>query len=82
MVLSKNPDDIKVRILVSEMMGSEIHLHVQTEDGTELIVRVPTIDLTHEERANLSNGNEVYVTFKGNVMNFFNTESEENLLND
>ena len=82
MVLSKNPDDIKVRILVSEMMGSEIHLQVQTEDGTELIVRVPTIDLTHEERANLSNGNEVYVTFKGNVMNFFNTESEENLLND
>ena len=82
MVLSKNPADIKVKILVSEMMGSEIHLHVQTEDGTELIVRVPTIDLTHEERVNLSNGNEVYVTFKGNVMNFFDPVTENNLLND
>ena len=82
MVLGKDADnDIDAKILVNEMMGSELHLHVVTNDNTELIVRVPTVDLSHEERAKLTSGNEFHITFKGNVMNFFDVESEENLLN-
>ena len=74
------PDTIPARLEVNEMMGSELHLHVFTEDGTRWIVRVPTIDLTQEQRASLKNGAQVYITFEGKVMHFFDPETEKNLL--
>ena len=72
---------IPCTVEVNEMMGSELHLHVVTEDGTRLIVRVPTIDLDAAQRGNLSNGSKLYITFRGKVMHFFDPQSEENLLN-
>ena len=73
---------IPVTLEVNEMMGSELHLHVYTEDGTRLIVRIPTIDLEPGEREKLVSGHKMYITFQGKVMHFFNAETEENLLND
>ena len=67
----KASDTIQTKILVNEMMGSELHLHVQTEDGTNLIVRVPTIQLTHEEREKLVYGADVSISFESKVMHFF-----------
>ena len=74
------PDTIPARLEVNEMMGSELHLHVYTEDGTRWIVRVPTIDLTAEQRAALVNGARVNITFEGKVMHFFDPETEKNLI--
>ena len=74
------PDTIPARLEVNEMMGSELHLHVFTEDGTRWIVRVPTIDLTSEQRKSLVNGAEVYITFEGKVMHFFDPTTEKNLI--
>ena len=74
------PDTIPARLEVNEMMGSELHLHVFTEDGTRWIVRVPTIDLTAQQRASLVNGAQVYITFEGKVMHFFDPETEKNLI--
>ena len=71
-----------VTILVNEMMGSEYHLHVQTEDGTKLVVRIPTINLTEEERAKMVAGEVIYVAFEGKAMHFFDLETEYNLLTD
>ncbi|MBP3453769.1 MAG: sn-glycerol-3-phosphate ABC transporter ATP-binding protein UgpC [Clostridia bacterium] len=65
---------------VNEMMGSELHLHVYTEDGTRLIVRVPTINLTLEQRKELVYGKKLYITFEGKVMHFFGKESNLNLI--
>ena len=65
---------------VNEMMGSELHLHVYTEDGTRLIVRVPTINLTLEQRRELVYGKKLYITFEGKVMHFFGKESNLNLI--
>ena len=65
---------------VNEMMGSELHLHVYTEDGTRLIVRVPTINLTLEQRAELVYGKKLYITFEGKVMHFFGKDSGLNLI--
>ena len=65
---------------VNEMMGSELHLHVYTEDGTRLIVRVPTINLTLEQRSELVYGKKLYITFEGKVMHFFDKESGLNLI--
>ena len=81
-VLAKEegPNTIKATIRVNEMMGSEVHLHVETENGTKLIVRVPTINLTKQERESLVYGSKVNVTFEGKVMHFFSCETEHNLL--
>ena len=82
MVLRKeaSEDAIKCVVQVNEMMGSELHLHVLTNDGTKLIVRVPTVNLTHEEVRALSNGETIYVSFEGKVMHFFDVETEQSLL--
>ena len=74
------PNTIPVTLEVNEMMGSELHLHVYTEDGTRLIVRVPTIDLSTERRESLVQGTKLNITFSGKVMHFFDPESEKNLL--
>ena len=76
-----DPGAIPCVLEVNEMMGSELHLHVYTEDGTRLIVRVPTIGLDSSEREDLVNGAKLYVSFEGKVMHFFDHETNENLLN-
>ena len=71
---------IPCSLLVNEMMGSELHLHVSTEDETALIVRVPTINLETSERNALVSGHKMSITFEGKAMHFFDPETEENLL--
>ncbi len=75
-----NPASILCTVQVNEMMGSEIHLHVTTETGEELIVRVPTVDISIEQRELLVQGAKILITFRGKVMHFFDVETEENLL--
>ena len=72
---------IDATLLVNEMMGSELHLHVSPAEGAaKMIVRTPTVDLTHEQRVGLRNGKTVSLTFPGKVMHFFDPETEKNLL--
>ena len=78
-----NSDDsaaIPCKIVVNEMMGSELHLHVVTESGDKLIVRIPTVSLEDDERHNLVHGHTIYVTFEAKVMHFFDATSEKNIL--
>jgi multiple sugar transport system ATP-binding protein len=81
-VLAKEGDEgaIPCKILVNEMMGSELHLHVVEENGDKLIVRIPTVSLDDAQRAALVRGAIIYVTCEGKVMHFFNPETETNLL--
>ena len=80
-VLAKNGEpSIPCSLLVNEMMGSELHLHVSTEDESHLIVRVPTIGLDAKERTALVAGHNLNITFEGKVMHFFDPETEVNLL--
>jgi len=67
-------------VMVNEMMGSELHLHIKTEDGTKIIARTPTVNLSHEERLQLRSGHPVHLTFPGKVMYFFDPETEKNLI--
>ena len=71
---------IPCTLLVNEMMGSELHLHVNTQDNTRLIARVPTIDLNTRERSGLVTGHKMNVSFEGKVMHFFDPATENNLL--
>ena len=75
-----DPGAISCEILVNEMMGSELHLHVIVGDGEKLIVRIPTVSLTDAQRQSLVQGAQIHVTFEGKVMHFFDEESQNNLL--
>ena len=82
MVLAQkgDPSAIPCTIVVNEMMGSELHIHAKTESGELLVARIPTIGLSREDRAALTNGAPVFLSFTGKVMHFFDPESEKNLL--
>ena len=75
-----DPAAIPCKITVNEMMGSELHLHVVTDNGDKLIVRIPTVTLEDDQRKSLVFGNTISVTFEGKVMHFFDAETEQNLL--
>ena len=77
---ASDPAAIPCKVVVNEMMGSELHLHVVEDNGDRLIVRIPTIRLTDEERKALTYGAVIYVTFEGKVMHFFDKDTENNLL--
>ena len=74
------PHAIPCTIIVNEMMGSELHIHAETEDGAQLVVRVPTHGLRRQERAELVNGAKIHVSFPGEVMHLFDPETERNLI--
>ncbi|OLA35994.1 MAG: ABC transporter ATP-binding protein [Firmicutes bacterium CAG:110_56_8] len=74
------PHAIPCTIIVNEMMGSELHIHAETEDGAQLVVRVPTLGLCRQERAELVNGAKIHVSFPGEVMHMFDPETERNLI--
>ena len=74
------PHAIPCTIIVNEMMGSELHIHAKTEDGAQLVVRVPTLGLRRQERAGLVTGAKIHVSFPGEVMHLFDPETERNLI--
>ncbi len=81
-VLSNANDSkaIPCKIVVNEMMGSELHIHGIEEDGDKIIVRIPTITLDDQQRNSLTYGSTIYVTFESKVMHFFDTETQKNLI--
>jgi multiple sugar transport system ATP-binding protein len=74
------PDSIPAKVDVSEMMGSEVYMHV-TAEGTDCVIRIPTASLPIDHRLGFAMGDEVNFTFGGDVVHLFNSESGENLLN-
>ena len=82
MILCKNKEanSIECKILVNEMMGSELHLHVKSIANEVFIIRVPTISLTNEQKNYLLQGNTIYVSFESKVMHLFDKESHKSLL--
>ena len=76
----KSKASIPVTIQVNEMMGSEYHLHVVTNDGTKIIVRIPTINLSDAERESLVGGKVINITFEAKAMHFFDPKTEVNIL--
>ena len=80
-VLFQNSENaIECRIDVNEMMGSELHLHLSSAHDDKIIVRLPTVDLTSEQRNSLSYGNKLFITFPAKVMHLFDPETERSLI--
>ncbi len=70
--LSDAPNSLKATVDVSEMMGSEVHLHVNAE-GRDVVVIVPTLDLSSVKFAA---GAEIRLTFDGSVCHLFDKEGK------
>lgn len=71
---------IETKVAVSEMMGSELYVHATTEDNKKVIIRVPTINLSKEDRENIENGGNINITFSPQVMHIFDKETESNII--
>ena len=72
-------DVITGTVDVSEMMGSEIHLHVNA-NGKDVVLRVPTADLEQGQRGGFAYGSTLKFTFRNDLVHLFNPETEENLI--
>ncbi len=64
---------------VSEMMGSEIHLHVNAK-GKDIVLVLATTDLPADWRGGIPYGTEIHFTFPGDLIHIFDPETEKNLL--
>ena len=64
------------KIDVSEMMGSELHLHMNA-GGQDVVAIIPTTEL---EGKDVSNGSSVKFTFSAKLLHLFDKETELNLL--
>ena len=73
-----DPSGVPAKVDVYEMMGATVHLHV-TALGRDVVLIVPTKDLTGAEVSALSAGTCVNFTFGGNVCHVFNKETGINL---
>ena len=63
---------IKAKVDVSEMMGSEVHLHANA-NGKDVVIIVPTMDL---DSAQFGYGAEIHFTFGGNVCHVFDQDGK------
>ena len=63
---------IKAKVDVSEMMGSEVHLHANA-NGKDVVIIVPTMDL---DNAQFGYGAEIHFTFGGNVCHVFDLDGK------
>ena len=73
-------ESIEGTLKVNEMMGSELHLHVELADGSSVILRIPTLELTEQQRAGLTYGSKLRFTFPEKVVHLFDPKTEESLL--
>lgn len=55
---------------VCEMMGSAVHLHADAY-GKDTIMIIQTMNLTNEEKNNISIGNKIDFTFSGSMIHIF-----------
>jgi multiple sugar transport system ATP-binding protein len=78
-VKAAGADTMEATVDVSEMMGSEIHLHV-TCGGVDTVIRVPSTELSKEQRGGLPIGAKINLALPDNLVHLFDPETEENLL--
>ncbi len=72
-------NSIRANIKVTEMMGSEIHIHAECGDGKKIILRVQIADMTDEEQVELLKRTSISFTLRERTINLFDTEDGRNI---
>ena len=83
-VLGVRPEHIELgtgiagKVDVSELMGSTVHLHVNSM-GRDVVMVVSTMNMSAAEVSALANGSPVSYNFPGHCCHVFNKETGINL---
>ena len=75
----KTAGTVGATVDVSEMMGSELYVHV-TAVGKDCVLRIATVDLPAENRYGFKYGDKLNFTFDGRLAHLFDPETNLNLL--
>ncbi len=75
--LTDDAGSVQGKVDVSEMMGSEVHLHLNAA-GRDTVIIVPTLSLG-DTSGKFTAGSTLRFTFGGNVAHVFSKETEKNL---
>ena len=70
--LGDGENTLSATVDVSEMMGSEVHLHANAE-GRDVVVIVPTLDLAS---VSFASGTTIHLHFDGSVCHLFDSEGK------
>ena len=73
------PGAVHAVVDVTEMMGSEMHIHLST-GAADVVVRVPTVDLDEKFRGGIGRCTEIDFKFPPALIHLFSKEDERNLL--
>ena len=74
--IEKSDDGFVGMIEVSEMMGSEVHLHINL-NGDDIVAVIPTANLDLDT---VALGKEFTFNFNPSLLHIFDAESEKNLI--
>ena len=66
---------IDAKVDVSEMMGAELHLHLDAE-GNEVVAIVP---ITEKDPSSVKYGEVLHFTFRPELLHLFDAETEKSL---
>ncbi len=72
-------DGIRATIRVTEMMGSELHIHAECDDGKMVILRVQIADLSDADQKRMIDSSEVMFSVRERTMNLFDPKDGRNL---
>ena len=72
------PGVVAGKVEVTELMGSTIHVHVNTTDG-QFVLILPVADLK-DGGASLTTDADIYFKFEGGAVHLFDKETDKNLI--
>ncbi|MBQ8786295.1 MAG: sn-glycerol-3-phosphate ABC transporter ATP-binding protein UgpC [Oscillospiraceae bacterium] len=73
------PNSIKADVKVTEMMGSEIHIHAVYAEGKKIILKVQIADMDDQEQVDLLKRTTLSFTLRERTINLFDSEDGRNL---
>ncbi len=75
-----SPNALSGLIKVVELMGSTLHVHVETAFSKNIVIVVPTTNLTQAELERIATGNTIYFNWQSRLVHLFSEETQLNLI--
>ena len=74
-----SPNTISAHMKVTEMMGSEMHIHADCDDDKNIIIRVQTADMDEEAQRELMSRTDFEFSIRQRTINLFDPVDGRNL---
>ncbi|SDA12117.1 carbohydrate ABC transporter ATP-binding protein, CUT1 family [Ruminococcus sp. YE71] len=79
LILTDSGESIGASIKVTEMMGSEIHIHAELPDGKNVIIKVQIADLDDDQQNEMLTRHGIAFRIRERTINLFDPEDGRNL---